>query len=403
MYEHEINIKRLNVIIFLVYFLQAWVSYAIFTVLSYYLGVILLIHPIYIGLIGSIGLIPLVLKIIFAPLIDKQKLPIFSDNKWSWLFFGMVFNGVFLALFAIDIVNFLVVFIIILFLQSTGMVIMDATTDAIAVQRKDRQTSVQPAIGMFMGVLFGGLLSFLFVPIFQFNYPMGYIVMGIIILCFIPLIYKVKGGINFDLITREKVEADWSLFKELFKDRKFIIVMIISILLFTDSGLLEFTLEPYLGLIFGVSLNQIAIIYLISFISNLIVLILFYKFQEQVKNRKILLLIIISLYDGILSLLMSVLIITGVLTFSIFVLIYLLWGITSGALSMLIYILYIDHSSVKIPAFSIMVLISVQNLGRLIGILFGGFIPIGIIYLISAIMLIGRVIPMLMLKKEENE
>ncbi|NHI91981.1 MAG: MFS transporter [Candidatus Lokiarchaeota archaeon] len=395
-------LKRINIIIFMVYLLEAWVSYAIFTVLSYYLGTVLLIHPITIGMIGSIGLVPLALKIIIAPFIDRYKLPLFLDKKWSWLFIGLVFNGVFLALFCIDIKNFLSVFAVILFFQSIGMVIMDATVDAIAVQSKERQTSAQASISMFSGVVFGGLLSFFFVGFFEASYPIGYFVMGIVVSCFIPILYKIKKGINLDHLAKTPEHVDWQVIKALFRDHKYLLVILISFLFNIDAGMLEFTFEPYLGLIFHVKLNDIAIIYLVTFLASIAVMISFYKFQEQMTSRIVVGLVLISMYSGMLSLLMSILILMQVLTFSHIVIIYVLWGAVSGATIMLVYTLFVEHSSVKIPAFSIVFLISINNLGRLVGVFVGGFIHIGMIYLISAILILGRIFPLFFLTRRKT-
>ena len=386
-------------IIFLVYFVEAWVSYAIFTVMSYYLGAVLLIHPVLIGLVGSVGLIPLALKLVVAPVIDKYKLPFFAGSKWSWLVLGLVFNGAFLALFAIDIKTFLGAFVVILFLQSTGMVILDATIDALAVQSKEHQTSVQASIGMFSGVLLGGLLSFLFVPVFEMSYPMWYIVMGFVVLCFIPIINKVKEGINLDAVARAPESKGWSVVKELFRSKSYLLVIVISFLFNIDAGMLEFTLEPYMGLVFGATLSNIAEIYLVTFAASVAVIVLFYKFQEQVKSRLVTALILISVYSGVLALCMSGLILTQVITFNSLVLIYMLWGAFSGATNMLVFALFVEHASVRIPAFSIVLLLSVSNAGRLLGVAVGGFIPIGFIYLISAILLISRIIPLFLLRQ----
>ena len=380
------TINHVKILIFFVYLMEGFIAYSIYTVLSYYLGSVLKIHSILIGIVGTIGLIPFVLKIVIAPFIDKYSIPIFSDKKKSYLFIGVLFNGIFLALFSIDILNFFIIFIIIFFLQSIGFVLMDITADSLAVLLKKESNDISISIIMFLGTLIGGLLVFLVTGIFQFNYGLGFIIVGILSLSLIPLIIFIKIPPNLD----EVKSVDLAEIKELFKEKRFQLVVIFAFTFRIDAGLLEFTLEPFLGNVFGASLVDIGILYIITFLSSILGIIILYYFRRRLNKFK--LFIFISFYMATMSLILSISILISVVTFQLVVFIYILMGLLSGVANMTLYAIIIEASSPKLATTSFVILAFFLNLGFLIGVLFSGFIHLGVIYLISGLILSFRTI-----------
>ncbi|NHI91356.1 MAG: MFS transporter [Candidatus Lokiarchaeota archaeon] len=397
MSDEKKDIIRIKILIFLVYLVEGFIAYAIYNALSYYLGYVLGINSILIGIVGSIGIIPFLLKIVIAPLTDKYSLPIFSDKKKSYLFIGIIFNGIFLALFSIDILNFFVFFAIIFFLQSLGFVIMDVTVDSLAVLIKKDSHDVSISIVMFLGTLVGGALVFFVIGVFQYSYGLGFIIVGILSLCLLPVIFFMKLPPNLN----ESTDVNFGEIRVIFKEKKFQLIIIFAFLFNIDGGLLEFTLEPYLGRAFGASLVDVGILYIISFLSSIIGIILLYIYRNKLNKFK--LFIFISYYMAFMSLTLCIAIFTSLVSFQLFLFIYILMGILSGVANMTLYAIFIEASSPKLAATSFIFLITFLNFGFLIGVLFSGFIHIGVIYLISAIIMATRTIILFkLIKIKEN-
>ena len=219
--------NRKLLLIFLIYFFETIITMTIFQILSLYLGTELGIHPVLIGIVGSVSLIPFVCKVFFGLIMDKYKLGIFPNSTKSYLFIGMLLNGIFLLLFSIDIINFFIIFAITFFLQALGFAIIDVTIDSIAVmlEKGHGVNKNLISVSMFLGTLGGGFLGgFVISRIFNINYSMGFIVVGIISLIFIPTIFLLKNKPTDSKIISEKMSLD--KLNELFKNPNFQLAII---------------------------------------------------------------------------------------------------------------------------------------------------------------------------------
>ncbi|MHA1895681.1 MAG: MFS transporter [Candidatus Helarchaeota archaeon] len=400
---NDTNRNKTRLLILLIYLLEGFVWYVISRTLSYYLGTVLHIHPVFIGLVGSIGLLPLVLKVFLGPIVDKYNVPLFSNSKKSFLFIGILCNGIFLSIFGIlDIVNFMILFVIIFFLQSFGFALIDVTVDAISVSLKKeseidtKNEDLTIALFMFIGMMAGGFMGIIFSGLFSLNYSVGFMIVGLLSICFLPVL---RLGIPKN--DEKTAPVNFGRVKELLSNKKFRLAMIFMFLYNIDGGLLEFTLEPYLGNTFGVSITGIGVINMISFVSSLGGILILALFRKKLNKFKFI--IFLSLYYAVFSLVMCILIFTRWITLDLFIITYVLMGLIGGFPIMIVYAITVDMSDASLKATSFVILAFLQNFGTLFGIAFGGFLNMGIIYLISAIILTVKTIPIHFLIKENEQ
>lgn len=139
------------------YSLYALLYFAQGTVLSYFTA----LNPIYlrghglsmsqVGLIGTIGLLPFVIKIFFGMLSDRVNLLGFGHRK-PYIIIGLLVQAAALAIAPwIDPNSGYVYFVILAFLMMTGMALFDTCTDGLALDSTPEKDS-----GTVQGIMVGG-------------------------------------------------------------------------------------------------------------------------------------------------------------------------------------------------------------------------------------------------------
>jgi len=336
--------------------------------------------------------------VFLGPLIDKYDIPIFNQPKKSWLFVGMIINGIMLFFFTIDIATFLILFAVIFFLQALGFSVMDAAVDSIAVSLKKDHGVLESHVSlvMFLGTFFGGILTFLVAGIFQTHYGVGFIVLAVVSLGLASFIFFYKEGEV--QAPKEKRIISSEDFKELFGNKTFQLALLVAFLYNLDGGLLEFTFEPFLGNTFGVTVQQVTgLTVLPALVGSIIAMIVAWRLKDKL-NVKIAI-IGVSLYYASLMLL----IVMFIGSLQMIVVFYVFIITVSGFGNMMMYAYFLSLSKKEIPASSFVFLMGAMNGGMLLGILLGGFMNMTIIYLMATIILCVRIIPMIAIMKREVE
>ena len=174
--------------------------------------------------------------------------------------------------------------------------------------------------------------------------------------------------------------------------------MIFAFFFNIDAGLLEYTLEPFLGNYFGVTLLQLSQIFA-AFIFSGAIGGMHLRFLLRKKLDKVKLLIFISYYMSCMASILCISILTSTITLQLYILVNIRTIIVASMANMVLFAFFVEMSDKKLAATSFIFLFFLFNSGYLLGILFSGFFHIGIIYLISAIIMASRTILLFMLLK----
>jgi len=352
------------------------------------------------GVVGSLSLIPMVVKFFVGPLSDRFPIPFIRGKKRGYFLLGALINIIFLPFLALNPVNFLILFGIVWFLQTLGIAVMDIMSDTFAIEARSIQNlkgRTGASLWMFAGVFVGGALAIAFVPVLEAN-----LLFGLLLFAGLSVPPLVMGL----LLKGKSVEDETKVhIREVVREnlkRPFVKMgLLFFFLLNIDAGLLELTLEPYLYTTFGIDKQTVVgTVFLISFL-GVILAGLGYFFIDKVQKSR--LLMIISAIYIVPSVLLFYFILTGTITKELFITLYAIFAAVSG-LSYVTYTgLFFDLSDPKAAGTMIALYFSVTNLGMVIGIAVGGFLAMSTIYLIVAIICALRILPLSRIKMRDVE
>ncbi|MHA1145358.1 MAG: MFS transporter [Candidatus Helarchaeota archaeon] len=390
--------SRAGYLFFGIYFVEAMVGYVTLTILSYYLNNVLLINPIIIGILGSVSLLPMVLKVFLGPFMDRFKIPGLSGRRRPYILIGTILNAVFVSLFFLpQLIVFpnafiwvLVVFVIIWFLQSLGITLMDVGVDAIGTMYKQQKSSIKISVLMFLGTTAGGMIPTIFLtPIFMISYPLGFIITGMLSLLglFFVQIFR-EDELGLDVVPAFNLQA----VKTEFRKTPVIFALILAFFLLFDKGLFEFTLERFVFIAYGLTLGDLALINLTIMFGAIGGMIFGYFFMKKIKNKIVLFVTAASFF--VPELIWATLLPLGLLSFPIFYVTSIISAVGSALYTMAYMALYLDLSNPKIGATMIAVFLAVANLGQVVAIFISGFFPLIVIFIMAAIFSGVRLVPL---------
>ncbi|MHA1263746.1 MAG: MFS transporter [Candidatus Helarchaeota archaeon] len=398
---------------FMVYFIETIITVltlSLFPLLFQGIG----IDPFFYGVAGSLSLLPMVFKFFIGPMSDRFPIPFLRGKRRGYIILGAILNMIFLPFLALNPITFATLFFVIWFFQTLGLAMIDILTDALAVggsksiQNPKGRTGA--SIWMFSGVFFGGAVASGMSSFFEghtldpfFDMQLFSILTFTSLLTLLPLF--------FILFLKEPQEPPtdrpkvWLAIK---RNLSYPFVqwgLLFAFLLNIDRGLLELTLEPFVKVAFSVSsLSEIVSTLFFLTLLGIITAIIGYKFIDRIQKNR-LLAIIAAIYIAP-SLVLSVTIINGTITYNLFLILYGVFSMVSG-LSYVTYIaFFFELSDPKAAGTMIALFFSVTNLGTVIGIacggaftsVFGAVLGIGFIYLITALLSGIRIVPLLQIK-----
>jgi MFS family permease len=177
--------------------------------------------------------------------------------------------------------------------------------------------------------------------------------------------------------------------------------LLFAFILNIDGGLLELTLEPYLFLTLGVPIQAfIQDLFYISLLGTAIAILGFFFIDKVNKTR--LLIIIAGIYMIPLGLL-AYFTMTATLTYTLFLWLYGVFSLVSG-LSFVTYVaLFFDLSAPKVAGTMIALFLTLNNAGRLFGIMISGFFTISWIYIIALGLTAFRILPLWKIRMADVE
>lgn len=352
------------------------------------------------GVVGSLSLIPLVVKFFVGPISDRFPIPFFRGKHRGYFILGALINAITLPFLSLNPVNFTILFGIVWFLQTLGLSVMDIMSDTFAIEAKSIQNvkgRTGASLWMFAGVFVGGALATAFVPLLDWNLLVGLLFFSVLSIPPLLMGFLLKGKSVED---ETKVNIREALRENL--RRPFVKMgLIFFFLLNIDAGLLELTTEPYIHTTFGIDKQSVvAMVFFISFL-GVILAGLGYLFIDKIQKPR--LLMIINAIYVVPSVLLFYFIFTGTMTLELYVVLYAVFAAVSG-LSYVTYTgLFFDLSDPKAAGTMIALYFSVTNLGMLLGMAAGGFLTMAIIYLITAIVCALRILPLARIKMEDVE
>ncbi len=359
------------------------------------------IDPIIYGFVGGLSLFPMTFKFFIGPISDRFPIPFIRGKRKGYIILGALLNIILLPFLALNPLTFFTLFFTIWFFQTLGIAIMDIMTDALAIETEELQTPrgrTEASVIMFFGSFVGGYIVTYFVPLMMSDLQLTLIIFALI--SCIPL------GLILFLSEQQKVEeAPQISFREGVKQglsHSFVWWgLLFAFILNIDGGLLELTLEPYLIMTLGVPIQAvIADLFYISLIGNALAIAGFF-FIDRVKKTR--LLIIIAIIYLIPLAILGYTTATNTLTYDLFLWLYGVFTLLSG-LSFVTYVaLFFDLSDPKVAGTMIALFFTLNNAGRLLGIMIGGFFTISTIYFIAIGLTAFRILPLLKINTEEIE
>ncbi|MHC1591544.1 MAG: MFS transporter [Candidatus Helarchaeales archaeon] len=385
-----------SILFFGIYFVEAVASYVIFTILSYYLNNVLFIPPIIIGVLGSISLLPMILKTIFAPIINKYKIRGIKGQYRPYILIGVLINAVFISLFFIPqcimvpsaSLGVILIFLFVWFFQSLGLSLMDVGVDAVGTLYKEKMAPMKISVLMFLGTTIGEIVPMIFLtPFFILSYPLGFIITGLISLTGLFFIWIFKEErIDVEI----KPNFEWSVVKDVFRKSSMIMALVLAFLIIIDNGIFEFTLERFVYIAYHWTLRDLAVINLTLLIGAIVGMFLGYYFSRQLKPKMVLFLTSVSIF--IPELIWAVLFPLGLLTLPIFYVTSIISASGSALYAMAVTALFLDITDPRIGPTMIVIFFTTMNAGKLVGILVGGFLPFIGVFALAAILSGGRTV-----------
>jgi len=304
-------------------------------------------------LVGGIAFAPWMLKFLFGPTID------FFGRYGRKIFciIGGIIGAISLIIVAfVDPETAIIPFTALLFIGHSGVVLLDVSADAWAIQttKVTERGKVNAAmyIGLFGGSAIGGILLSCIATFYGFE--MVFITTGFLILISLILTLFVKEH-KLD-IKRRLIKK--LLFKE-FKKKNTLIVLLFCVLVAMNFGMLMFVIPDYMRNVLLLDKMQTGLLASVHPISLVIGATIGGSLSDKVGRKKI-------LYVSLLGLLISSAFLATCDTWEKLGIIYAIIGFCTGAsLYSTIGALLMDVTNPKIGGTQYSFLASISNLGEL--------------------------------------
>ncbi|MFX0138594.1 MAG: MFS transporter [Candidatus Hodarchaeota archaeon] len=386
--------------------------------------VILVILPIYlknykglsdlaIAILAGLSLLPIVLKPIMAIFSDNYSIKVLGGRRKPYILLGFILNGISLPLIGIvDPVSFLYMFGIIWVLQTSGIALMDVAIDALVTESFSQTSEKVNANIVFYiantcsvliiipiayvsetNVLHFGLHL---TPQLQFdffwggNFELGFLLTGII--CIALIIFTLFLRENNDYQGRVRFSKD-KLVKYL-RSKYVPTLLLMFFLVQIDSGLMEFTLDPFFR-VAGLTASAQLLFFLPAVVFSILGSVAAKWFVKKGIIKS--LIYCISSFAGYYLILCLLIFLSPEIIPVFYYFAAIPIGLLSQAAHILLITIAMNSADKDLTATTLTLLITMINLGRLFGILLAGVIPftgdlkMGIIFLVSAIVMVIRV------------
>ena len=302
-------------------------------------------------MVAGVASIPFTFKFIFGPITDHF---IKKGRKPFIIIGGIIGGGMLFPLAFIDPAVALFPFTLFLFLAVIGIVLLDVTADAWAIQVTKIHERGKINAAMF-GTMFGGMavgIILLSNIAKYYSYNMTFIVVGFIILLTVILPSIIKE----DIIVKKRVKIRKSLVQE-FKKKNTIIISIFGFLAAMNFGILLFIIPEYMMNVLKLDVAQIGIITSLFPIGVVIGAITGGVIADTWGRKKTLAIFLIG------SMICSPLLITAN-TWLILAIIYPIIGFLQGGSTFsALMALFMDITNPKIGGTQFSILTSIANLG----------------------------------------
>jgi len=302
-------------------------------------------------MVAGVASIPFTFKFIFGPITDHF---IKKGRKPFIIIGGIIGGGMLFPLAFIDPAVALFPFTLFLFLAVIGIVLLDVTADAWAIQVTKIHERGKINAAMF-GTMFGGMavgIILLSNIAKYYSYNMTFIVVGFIILLTVILPSIIKE----DIIVKKRVKIRKLLVQE-FKKKNTIIISIFGFLAAMNFGILLFIIPEYMMNVLKLDVAQIGIITSLFPIGVVIGAITGGVIADTWGRKKTLAIFLIG------SMICSPLLITAN-TWLILAIIYPIIGFLQGGSTFsALMALFMDITNPKIGGTQFSILTSISNLG----------------------------------------
>ncbi|MHA1378237.1 MAG: MFS transporter [Candidatus Helarchaeota archaeon] len=395
------------------YLIQGLSAILILTILPIYLKNYKGLSDLSIATIAGVSVLPIILKPVAAIFSDSFAIKALGGNRKPYIIFGFIFNSLMLYLLGIvEPTEFLYLFVLVWVLQSLGLTLMDVGMDALVIESFDNTKerlipnvifTICSVVAIFVALPIAMIceqnaihIGARFAPELEFhifiggNFDVGFLAASAVSICFLlPTVFLKEQSENKVV---KKVSIDD--IKKFLNTKHVPIVLLFFFLLYIDSGMIDFTLDPFFRVLGMNSGSQLVIFSPLVFISVLGAV----SSHWIMKKGMLKLFMFIGVLGTAFYIVMAILTLTAspiILTFYIGM--GIIFSFTSGAAVPQYATLGMSISDKKIAATSFTIIMTVWNLGRLLGILVAGIVPfgiytkMGIIFLLSAIAMSLRI------------
>ena len=304
-------------------------------------------------LVGGIAFVPWMLKFLFGPTIDFFG----RYGRKTFCIIGGMIGAISLFIVAfVDPKIAIIPFTALLFIGHSGIVLLDVSADAWAIQttKVNERGKVNAAmyIGLFGGSAIGGILLSCIATFYGFE--IVFIITGFLILLSLILALFVK---------EHKLDIKRKIIKKLlikeFKKRNTLIVLFFCVLVAMNFGMLMFVIPDYMQKVLLLDKIQTGLLASVNPISLVMGATIGGSLSDKVGRKKI-------LYVSLLGLLISSAFLATCDTWEKLGIIYAIIGFCTGAsLYSTIGALLMDVTNPKIGGTQYSFLASISNLGEL--------------------------------------
>ena len=302
-------------------------------------------------MVAGIAAIPFTFKFLFGPLTDH----FFKRGRKPFVVIGGLLAGVSMfPLAIIDPETSLFLFTLVLFIGVIGIVLLDVTADAWAIQVTEIHEHGKINAAMF-GCMFGGVAIgsiFLSQVAKIYSYNLVFIIGGIIILLtmILPLLIKEK------IIVKKRPKIGKLLIKE-FKKKNTIIISLFGFLAAMNFGILLFIIPEYMMNYLKLDIGQIGLMSSIFYIGVILGALIGGLMADKWGRKKTLVLFLVG------SIIISTLLITANNWMALAVIYPIIGFLQGGSTFAALMALFMDITNPKIGGTQYSILTSITNLG----------------------------------------
>jgi len=373
------NKKYKYFLYFAIYFSEGLISLIFFVIMPIYLKDDVLglgMSDFSISIVLGLIIIPLILKGFIGPFIDQFPIRKLGGKRKPYIIIGIIINIILLPfLILINVkasILTLIFFMGVVVLQSFGIVLMDLSMDALVVDTFDDRAEKYKANLTFQIATYLSFLPGIVVGSFcqSGNFLAGFITGSLF--CLIGLIAPLflKEDSEYSKVPTFNLKE----FSSFFKTKSILMILIFIFFIQFDTGLLDFTLDPFLRTFMSMDINY----QMIAFSPGIIFGLLGAFFATKIKNKFGFVnpVIVHSLISSAYYIIVAFSLFQGAALFNS---IYIFGGYITSFTSSIAFIYYFSmlmNSCNKKQAGSVMAFFyTIINLGRLTGIIIAGLIP----------------------------